>query len=90
MSRSRDWRKLDNLAASRMFQEKYEALSASPESITLRFKLKRLGVALDAQAAKDVLALVDSLGYQKMLRHQPIATRFSAVKRNTASKNVWV
>ena len=31
----------------------------------------------------------DSLGYQKMLRHQPIATRFSAVKRNTASKNVW-
>jgi hypothetical protein len=90
VSRSREWRKLDNLAASRMFLEKHEALSASPESITLRFKLKRLGVDLDSQAAKDLLALVDSLGYQKMLRHQPIATRFSAVKRNTASKNVWV
>jgi len=67
---------------------KNHALCVS-ESITLRFKLKRLGVNLNSPAAQELLALVDSLGYQKMLRHQPIATRFSAVKRNTASKNVW-
>ena len=35
-----------------------------------------------------MLALVDSLGYQKMLANQPVATRFSAVKRHISKSKI--
>lgn len=88
MSRSKEWRSLDRLAASRMFLEHHEALSALSDSITLRFKLKRMGFAEDHPVAIELLALVDSLGYQKMLANQPVATRFSAVKRHITKSKI--
>ena len=89
MSRSKEWRSLDRLSASRMFLEHHEALSALSDSITLRFKLKRMGLSESDPAAKELIALVDSLGYQKMLANQPVATRYSAVKRPISKKKVF-
>ena len=62
-----------------------EALS---DSITLRFKLKRMGLAAEDPIAVELLALVDALGYQKMLANQPVATRFSAVKRPISNRKI--
>ena len=89
MSRSKEWRSLDRLSASRMFMERHEALSAIPDSITLRFKLKRMGIKEDSPEYQALLKLVDSLGFQKMLASQPVATRFSAVQRNIKKKKVF-
>jgi hypothetical protein len=89
VSRSKEWRSLDRLSASRMFLEHHEALSALSDSITLRFKLKRMGLSESDPAAQELIALVDSLGYQKMLANQPVATRYSAVKRPIHKKKVF-
>jgi len=88
MTRSKEWRSLDRLSASRMFLEHHEALSALSDSITLRFKLKRMGLADDDPISVELLALVDALGYQKMLANQPVATRFSAVKRPISKRKI--
>tara|TARA_X000001036_G_C20670080_1_gene802141 strand:+ start:835 stop:1056 length:222 start_codon:yes stop_codon:yes gene_type:complete len=72
-----------------MFLEKHVALSGIKDSITIRMKLRRLGIDLDSESAHIILDLIDSLGYQKMLEHQPIATRFSAVKRDIHKQKVW-
>jgi len=72
-----------------MFLEKHVALSGIKDSITIRMKLRRLGIDLDSDSAHIILDLIDSLGYQKMLEHQPIATRFSAVKREIHKQKVW-
>ena len=88
MSRSKEWRSLDRLSASRMFLEHHEALSALSDSITLRFKLKRMGLSESDPAAQELIALVDSLGYQKMLANQPVATRYSAVKRPISKQKI--
>ena len=79
----------DNLSASRMFLERHEALSALSDSITIRFKLKRMGISASDPRAKNITELIDSLGFQKMLADQPITTRFSAVKREIKSKKIW-
>ena len=89
MSRSKEFRQLDRLSASRMFLERHEALSAHKESITLRFKLKRLGLDLEPEEAQALIEIVDSIGYQKMLANQPVATRFSAVKREIHKQKIW-
>ena len=87
MSRSKEWRTLDRLSASRMFLERHEALSALSDSITMRFKLKRMGLDReDTDGVADLLALIDALGYQKMLANETVATRFSAVKRDIQKK----
>ena len=88
MSRSKEWRSLDRLSASRMFLEHHEALSALSDSITLRFKLKRMGLSESDPAAQELISLVDSLGYQKMLANQPVATRYSAVKRPISKQKI--
>ncbi len=88
MSRSKEWRSLDRLSASRMFLEHHEALSALSDSITLRFKLKRMGLSESDPAAQELIALVDSLGYQKMLANQPVATRYSAGKRPISKQKI--
>jgi len=71
-----------------MFLEHHEALSALSDSITLRFKLKRMGLSESDPAAQELIALVDSLGYQKMLANQPVATRYSAVKRPISKQKI--
>jgi len=88
VSRSKEWRTLDRLSASRMFLERHEALSALSDSITLRFKLKRMGLDEEAQGVAEILALIDSLGYQKMFANETVATRFSAVKREIAKRKI--
>ena len=88
MSRSKEWRTLDRLAASRMFLERHEALSALPDSITMRFKLKRMGLDINNAGVNELLNLIDSLGYQKMLANETVATRFSAVKRELKRKRI--
>lgn len=88
MSRSKEWRTLDRLSASRMFLERHEAMSALSDSITIRFKLKRMGLDEEAQGVAEILALIDSLGYQKMLANETVATRFSAVKRHIEKKKI--
>jgi hypothetical protein len=89
MSQSKEWKALNRLAASRMFLERHEALSASKASITLRYKLKRLGIRDDSPAAIELLALIDAIGYQSMLANQPVASRFAAVKRDIHQQKVW-
>lgn len=89
MRRSKEMRTLDNLSASRMFLERHEALSALSDSITIRFKLKRMGIDLSDPRAENITSLIDSLGFQKMLNDQPITTRFSAVKREIKTKKIW-
>ena len=88
MRRSKEARILDRISASRMHLESHVAL-ASPPSITLRFKLARLGIDLDSDAAKSLISLVDDLGYQKMLADNPISVRYSAVKRHIKPETVW-
>jgi hypothetical protein len=72
-----------------MFMERHEALSALPASITLRFKLARLGINRASPEAANLLEMVDSLGFQKMLANQPVATRFAAVKRELQKSKIW-
>ena len=42
----------------------------------------------EADGVADLLALIDSLGYQKMLANETVATRFSAVKREIHKKKI--
>lgn len=89
MTKSKEWKALDRLSASRMHMERHEALSASSASITLRFKLARLGINPDSEEAKNLLSMIDSLGFQSALKDQPIATRFASVKREIHKQKVW-
>ena len=47
-------------------------------SITLRNKLKRLG--LQGQHIDDLISLVDEIGIQQNLNDMPLGVRFSTVK----------
>ncbi len=47
-------------------------------SITLRNKLKRLG--LEGQHIDDLISLVDEIGIQQNLNDMPLGVRFSTVK----------
>ena len=89
MKRSKEARILDRISASRMHCDSHVALTAKPASITLRFKLARLGIDVESEQAQSLIQLVDDLGIQKMLADQPIATRYSAVKRKIAGEKVW-
>jgi len=88
MKRSKEARILDKISASRMHLESHVALS-SPASITLRFKLARLGVDLESESAKSLIALVDELGFNKMLADNPISVRYTAIKRQIQKERVW-
>jgi len=89
MARSKESRILDRISASRMHTSPEVALTARPASITLRFKLARLGIDPKSEAAKALLDLVDDLGTQAMLAQQPVATRYAAVKRKIHKERVW-
>jgi hypothetical protein len=47
-----------------------------------------MGLAAEDPISVELLALVDALGYQKMLANQPVATRFSAVKRPISKRKI--
>ena len=90
MSRQKN-REYDRIAASRMSKLNggiplHVALSNS-RSITLRNKMKRLG--LEGEHIKDLIALVDEIGIQKNLENQPIGVRFATVKREKSKPRVW-
>ena len=85
--RSKELRQLDELSASRMFLERHVALSG-PRLDYNQDELRRLGI-LKIQIQPIILDLIDSSIYQKMLANQPIATRFSAVKREIVKQKVW-
>ena len=88
MKRSKESRILDKISASRMHLETHVALS-SPASITLRFKLARLGIDLDSDAARSLIALIDELGFQRMLADNPISVRYTAIKRQIQKERIW-
>jgi hypothetical protein len=72
-----------------MFLERHVALSGLKDSVTIRMKLKKLGINQDSESGKIITELIDSIGYQKMLANQPITTRFAAVKREIHKQKVW-
>jgi hypothetical protein len=56
-------------------------------SITLRNKLKRLG--LQGQHIDDLISLVDEIGIQQNLNDMPLGVRFSTVKSKKNKPNIW-
>ncbi len=56
-------------------------------SITLRNKLKRLG--LQGQHIDDLISLVDEIGIQQSLNDMPLGVRFSTVKSKKNKPNIW-
>jgi hypothetical protein len=80
---------LNRLSAQRMHLPRWVALTKGSAPITLRFKLKRLGLKLDDEKVATLLQLVDEIETQEMLLNQSISTRFSAVSRNLPKSKVW-
>ena len=89
MRSNRDARVLDRISASRMHVEAHVALTAKPASITLRFKLNRMGFDLDDERVKALLDLADDIGTQQMLARQSISTRYTATKRKLRQERIW-
>lgn len=90
MSREQQ-RKFDRMAASRLSRikggiPKHIALS-NQRSITLRNKLKRLGIEGDHVEA--ALAMVDELGLQEVMASQPLGSRFASMPQSKRSAKIW-
>lgn len=91
---SRDVRReFDRMAAQRMRLHSggvplHVALGGGP-SVSLRFKLKRMGHSLDAPEIEDLLNLVDSMEYQKSMNNMPMSIRYAAVSRPKRERRVW-
>ena len=60
---------------------------SNKRSITLRNKLKRLG--LEGDHIDDLISLVDEIGIMNTLENQPIGVRFSTVKSKSSKPNIW-
>ncbi len=60
---------------------------SNKRSITLRNKLKRLG--LEGDHIDDLISLVDEIGIMHTLENQPIGVRFSTVKNKSSKPNIW-
>lgn len=86
---SREQAILNRLSAQRMHLPRYAALSAGSAPITLRFKLRRLGLDLESERVAALLTLVDEVETQKMLNSQSISTRFTAVERELPQRRIW-
>lgn len=91
---SRDIRRdFDRMAASRMRLHTgglplHTALASRP-SISLRFKLKRMGLALEDDGVADLLSLVDEVGLQENLSRMPLSVRYATVARPRRERRVW-
>lgn len=81
----------DRIAASRLSKinggiPKHIALS-NPASITLRNKLKRLG--LEGEHIEAAKTMIDEIGLQRVLQHQSLGVRFSTMPQAKRSPKVW-
>ncbi len=56
-------------------------------SITLRNKLKRMGLTGDH--VNDLISLVDEIGIQQNLNSMPLGVRFSTVKTKQNRPKIW-
>ncbi len=84
-------REYDRIAGSRMAKMKggiplHVALSNS-KSITLRNKIKRMG--LKGDHIDDLISLIDEIGIQSTLSNQPLGVRFATIKREKSKPNIW-
>lgn len=91
MSTRESEREYDRIAGSRIAKMNggialHVALAKSP-SITLRNKLKRMG--LKGEHITDLVKMIDDLGYQKTLSEQPIGVRFATVKQAQRKPRIW-
>lgn len=81
----------DRIAASRLSKinggiKKHIALSNNA-SITLRNKLKRLG--LSGQHIDAAINMIDEIGLQGVLERQSLGVRFSTMPQSKRKPNVW-
>lgn len=84
-------RRLDHISASRISRlgagvQQHVALSQI-QSITLRNKLKRMG--LQGNHVDEALKMVDEIGLQKVLSEQPLASRFATLKSSKPKPKIW-
>ena len=84
-------RRLDRISASRISRlgagvQQHVALSQI-QSITLRNKLKRMG--LQGNHVDGALKMVDEIGLQKVLSEQPLASRFATLKSSKPKPKIW-
>lgn len=84
-------RKFDRMAAARLSKmnggiPRHIALSNS-KSITLRNKLKRLGIEGDHVEA--ALNMVDEIGLQEVMSRQPLGSRFASMPQSRRKSKIW-
>ena len=91
MSNREQQRRFDRIAASRMSKIKggipsHVALS-NHRSITLRNKLRRLG--LEGPHIEAALSMVDEMGLQEVMSHQPLGSRFASMAQAKRPPKIW-
>jgi len=84
-------RRFDRMAAARLSKmnggiPRHIALSNS-KSITLRNKLKRLGIEGDHVNA--ALTMVDEIGLQEVMSRQPLGSRFASMPQSRRKSKIW-
>ena len=90
MNRQRQ-NEFDRIAAARLSKingglPRHVALSTS-SSITLRNKLKRLG--LEGEHVEAALEMVDDLGIQQVMSRQSLGVRFSTLPAAKRAAKIW-
>ena len=84
-------REYDRIAANRLSRMNggipLHVAMARRSSITLRNKLKRMG--LEGEHITDLLQMVDQLGFQDVLAHHPVGVRFATVKQAKRKPRIW-
>tara|TARA_R110001606_G_scaffold169592_1_gene314687 strand:- start:1000 stop:1278 length:279 start_codon:yes stop_codon:yes gene_type:complete len=90
MSREQQ-RRFDRMAAARLSKvnggiPRHIALS-NQRSITLRNKLKRLG--LEGDHVEAALNMVDEIGLQEVMSEQPLGSRFASMPQAKRSAKIW-
>jgi hypothetical protein len=88
MERQREY---DRIAGSRISKIKggipLHVAIGDIRSITLRNKLKRLG--LNGKHIDDLISLVDEIGIQQTLCNMPLGVRFSTVQTPKNKPKIW-
>ena len=84
-------RRFDRMAAARLSKmnggiPRHIALSNS-RSITLRNKLKRLGI--EGKHVEAALNMVDEIGLQEVMSQQPLGSRFASMPQAKRSAKIW-
>ena len=84
-------RRFDRMAAARLSKmnggiPRHIALSNS-KSITLRNKLKRLGI--EGEHVNAALNMVDEIGLQEVMSRQPLGSRFASMPQSRRKSKIW-